>query len=112
MALDGEFADLAEAQIRVSAFEFYRALAYERTKFPELISESLMGRLLAGGCVTRAQYQEAQAMARRCRARLADIYRDYDVLLSPSTTGEAPKGLESTGDPVFGLHGPSCWVPP
>ena len=116
VALDGEFADLAEAQIRVSSFEFYRALAYERTRFPELISETLTARLLAGGRVTRAQYEEAQAMARRCRARLADAYRDYDVLLSPSTTGEAPKGLASTGDPLFGLTwtlmlGPAVTLP-
>ena len=116
VALDGEFADLAQAQIRGSGFEFYRALAYERTKFPEQISEKLRGRLLAGGRVTRAQYEEAQAMALRCRARLADVYRDYDVLLSPSTTGEAPRGLESTGDPVFGLSwtlmlGPAVTLP-
>ena len=116
VALDDEFADLAEAQIKVSAFEFYRALAYERTRFPERISESLMGRLLAGGRVTRTQYEEAQAMARRCRARLGDIYRDHDVLLAPSATGEAPKGLESTGDPLFGLMwtlmlGPAVTLP-
>jgi amidase len=116
VTLDGDFADLAEAQIRVSSFEFYRALAYERTRFPELISESLMGRLLAGGRVTRTQYEEAQAMAHRCRARLADIYRDHDVLLSPSATGEAPRGLDSTGDPQFGLTwtlmlGPAVTLP-
>jgi Asp-tRNA(Asn)/Glu-tRNA(Gln) amidotransferase A subunit family amidase len=116
LALDDEFTDLAEAQIKVSSFEFYRALAYERTRFPELISESLMGRLLAGGRVSRAQYEDAQEKARRCRARLADIYRDYDVLLSPSAPGEAPKGLESTGDPLFGLTwtlmlGPAVTVP-
>ena len=116
VALDGQFADLAEAQIRVSSFEFYRALAYERTRFPDLISESLMGRLLAGGRVTRAQYEEAQALAQRCRAMLEDLYREYDVLLSPSTPGEAPKGLESTGDPLFGLTwtlmlGPAVTLP-
>jgi amidase len=116
VSLDAEFADLAEAQIRVSAFEFYRALAYERTRFPELISESLTGRLLGGGRVTRAQYEDAQALAHRARARLADIHRDYDVLLSPSATGEAPRGLASTGDPLFGLSwtlmlGPAVTLP-
>lgn len=116
VALDAEFAGLTEAQIKVSAFEFYRALTYERTRFPELISESLMGRILAGGRVTRAQYEDAQALARRCRARLADIHRDHDVLYSPSATGEAPRGLDSTGDPVFGLSwtltlGPAVTLP-
>ena len=114
--LDGEFARLVEVQTSISTYEMFRALAYERTHFPAQISEMLMGRLLGGGRVTRAQYEEAQAIAQRCRARLADIFRDYDALLAPSAMGEAPQGHESTGDPVFGaswtvLHCPAVSVP-
>lgn len=114
--LDGEFARLVEVQVSISTYEMFRALAYERTRFPDLISETLMGRLLGGGRVTRAQYEEAQAIAERCRARLEDVFRDYDALLSPSAMGEAPEGLASTGDPVFGaswtvLHCPAVTVP-
>ena len=114
--LDGEFARLVEVQITISSYEMFRALAYERTRFPELISETLMGRLLGGGRVMRAEYEEAQAIAQRCRARLADVFREYDALLAPSAMGEAPEGLASTGDPVFGsswtvLHGPAVTVP-
>ena len=114
--LDGEFARLVEVQVSISTYEMYRALAYERMRFPELISEMLMGRLLGGGRVTRAQYEEAQAIAQRCRARLADVHRDCDVLLSPSAMGEAPEGLSSTGEPTFGaswtvLHCPAVTVP-
>jgi Asp-tRNA(Asn)/Glu-tRNA(Gln) amidotransferase A subunit family amidase len=116
IALDGEFARLVEVQNTISSHEMFRALAYERTRFPELISEALMGRLLGGGRVTRAQYEDAQAIAQRCRARLADVFRDCDALLSPSAIGEAPEGLDSTGDPVFGaswtvLHGPAVSIP-
>jgi amidase len=76
----------------------------------------LMGRLLGGGRVTREKYEEAQAVAQRCRARLADVYRDCDALLVPSAMGEAPEGLDSTGDPLFGaswtvLHVPTVTVP-
>ncbi|HSE02373.1 MAG TPA: amidase [Burkholderiales bacterium] len=114
--LDGEFARLVEVQNTISSHEMFRALAYERTRFPELISEALMGRLLGGGRVTRAEYEEAQSIAQRCRARLADIHRDFDALLAPSAMGEAPEGLASTGDPVFGaswtvLHCPAVTVP-
>jgi amidase len=114
--LHGEFAQLAEAQVRVSSYEFYRALSYERTRFPELISESLTERIRGGSAVTRAQYEEDQKVAERCRARLDDVYRDYDVLISPAATGEAPAGFGSTGNPVFGLtwtlmHGPAITIP-
>jgi len=116
VVLDGEFSRLVEVQNTISSHEMFRALAYERTRFPELISETLMGRLLGGGRVTRAQYEEAQSIAQRCRARLADIHRDFDALLAPSAMGEAPEGLESTGDPLFGaswtvLHCPAVTVP-
>ena len=114
--LDGDFGRLVEIQVTISTYEMFRSLAHERLRHPEQISESLMGRLLGGGRVTRAEYEEAQAAARRCRARLDDVFRDYDVLLAPSAKGEATKGLESTGDPVFGsswtvLHGPAVTVP-
>jgi amidase len=114
--LDGEFARLVDVQVTISTYEMFRALAYERTRFPGLISKHLMGRLLGGGRVTRAEYEEAQAIAQRCRARLDDVFREYDALLAPSAPGEAPEGLASTGEPVFGsswtvLHGPAVTVP-
>lgn len=114
--LAGEFGTLDEVQVRMSSFEFYRALTFERTRFPELISKSLSARIDAGGQVSRAQYEETHAIAKRCRAKLDDIYRNYDVLISPSALGEAPRGLESTGDPLFGLtwslmHGPAITLP-
>jgi Asp-tRNA(Asn)/Glu-tRNA(Gln) amidotransferase A subunit family amidase len=114
--LAGEFGTLDEVQIRMSSFEFYRALTHERTRFPELISKSLTARIRGGSQVSRAQYEETHTIAARCRAKLDDIYRNYDVLISPSAVGEAPRGLESTGDPLFGLtwslmHGPAITLP-
>jgi Asp-tRNA(Asn)/Glu-tRNA(Gln) amidotransferase A subunit family amidase len=114
--LAGEFALLADLQIAVSSYEFYRALAYERTRFQHLISESLMQRIRDGSRVTRTEYERAQEIAVRCREKLDDIYRGRDVLISPSATGEAPRGIESTGDPIFGLtwtlmHGPAITLP-
>ncbi len=29
------------------------------------------------------------------------VFDDYDAVITPSTTGEAPVGLETTGDPIF-----------
>jgi Asp-tRNA(Asn)/Glu-tRNA(Gln) amidotransferase A subunit family amidase len=101
--LEDEFEALAQTQIDVSSYEFFRALTHERTRFPELISESLTARIAAGGKVTRTQYEAGTARTERCRRRIADVFRDFDVLLAPSAPGEAPKGLERTGEPVFGL---------
>ena len=100
--LADEFGALAETQIAVSSYEFYRALTHERTRFPELISASLASRIAAGGKVTRTQYEAGVALTERCRKRIDDVLRDHDALLAPSAPGEAPT-IESTGDPIFGL---------
>lgn len=100
--LEGEFEQLNDVQVAISAYEFYRALTYERTRFPSQISDSLTARIAAGGKVTYAQYHAALDTARRCRARIADVYRHHDVLIAPSTPGEAPS-IVSTGEPTFGL---------
>ncbi len=55
-------------------------------------------------------------LARKCRARLAEAFAGNDVLLTASAQGEAPIGLESTGDPVFNrnwtlLHVPCVTIP-
>ena len=102
MVLDDEFSPLAQTQVAVSSYEFFRALSYERTRFPELISPSLTARIEGGGKVTRAEYEAGIASAQRCRARIADVLRDHDVLIAPSAPAEAP-AIDTTGDPVFGL---------
>ena len=38
---------------------------------------------------------------KRLRAELETLFRLTDVLIAPSARGEAPAGLDSTGDPVF-----------
>jgi len=103
VALPDEFAALADTQIAVSSYEFFRALTHERTRFPELISPSLTARIAAGANVTRARYEAGRALAERGRKHIADVFRNYDVLVAPSAPGEAPRGLEGTGDPIFGL---------
>jgi Asp-tRNA(Asn)/Glu-tRNA(Gln) amidotransferase A subunit family amidase len=103
VTLPDEFAGLAQTQIDVSSYEFFRALTHERTRFPQLISMSLTARIAAGGAVSRTQYEEGIAFAERCRRRISDTFRDFDVLLAPSAPGEAPSGLDGTGDPIFGL---------
>jgi Asp-tRNA(Asn)/Glu-tRNA(Gln) amidotransferase A subunit family amidase len=32
---------------------------------------------------------------------LDDVFDEYDAILTPAAPGEAPRGLQSTGDPIF-----------
>jgi Asp-tRNA(Asn)/Glu-tRNA(Gln) amidotransferase A subunit family amidase len=40
-----------------------------------------------------------------------ELLNDYDVLLTPATTGAAPAGLAATGSPVFCSTWTLCGVP-
>ena len=85
----------------IMGFESARALAWEYATHPGEISASLKPRLEEGRKVTRAQYDEMRAIAERCRRALAQDFREFDFLLTPSAPGEAPASLASTGDAVF-----------
>ena len=100
----------------IMGYENARALAWEYTNFPELISATLKPRLDEGWRVTRAEYDAVREAARLCRRALAERMREVDFLLTPSAPSEAPRSLASTGDPVFNrawtLFGVPCVTVP
>ena len=93
--------DLVVLQKQVMAFEMARALSVERTQHRAALSERLRALLDEGMAIDGEAHA---AMLRRTLAarQLADgWFDDYDLLLAPSTTGEAPAGTDATGDPLF-----------
>jgi Asp-tRNA(Asn)/Glu-tRNA(Gln) amidotransferase A subunit family amidase len=61
-----------------------------------------MRELLAHGRDVKAvDYFAALAKAERYAASLADIFNEYDAILTPAAAGVAPRGLSATGDPAF-----------
>jgi Asp-tRNA(Asn)/Glu-tRNA(Gln) amidotransferase A subunit family amidase len=62
----------------------------------------VMSRFLAEGRrVSAVDYLAALAKAPRYAEALADIFDNYDAIITPAAPGTAPKGLDATGDPVF-----------
>jgi Asp-tRNA(Asn)/Glu-tRNA(Gln) amidotransferase A subunit family amidase len=92
---------LFDAQSLIMNFEAARALAWEQSNHRDAISAALLGRLDQGWAVSREQYDNARQTARDARRQFADLMRGFDLLLTPSARGEAPKGLASTGDALF-----------
>ncbi|WP_445501674.1 amidase [Microvirga sp. G4-2] len=93
--------DLFEAQKIIMAYEGARACAPEMLTKPDRLSAKLREILQIGAAISPEDYDSAQSLAAEARARMADVLDDLDVLLTPSAPGEAPQGLEATGDPVF-----------
>jgi Asp-tRNA(Asn)/Glu-tRNA(Gln) amidotransferase A subunit family amidase len=117
ISLPAEFAEIPDAHRWMSSFEFSRNFAWEIDSHWEEISETLRnGRLKDGLSCSFEQYRDARTFAERCRAMLADIFGDRDMLLVPVASGEAPMGLNSTGNASFcaiwtTMHVPAMSLP-
>jgi amidase len=117
VTLPPEFERVEDAHRWISSFEFARNRAWEIDRHWERISETLRNnRLKDGLACSFEKYREAKSFAARIRRSLHDLFADYDALLSPSASGEAPPGLGSTGDASFCViwttaHVPSVTLP-
>jgi Asp-tRNA(Asn)/Glu-tRNA(Gln) amidotransferase A subunit family amidase len=63
-------------------------------------SKTLRDFLAEGSKVTAVRYLAARDAARRYEAGIAEIFQDFDAIITPASTGVAPKG-EVTGNPAF-----------
>ena len=107
-----QFANILDHHRRIFAFEAARNYAYEYEQHHDQVSQVLRDTLLTPGRrLPLADYIEAIEVAEAFRAHLDDIFRDVDVLLTPSAAGEAPEGLNSTGDPSFNAIWTLAWTP-
>jgi Asp-tRNA(Asn)/Glu-tRNA(Gln) amidotransferase A subunit family amidase len=92
------FDALADDHWIVASYESWRALAWERVHHSDLLSQGLREMLDRGGALDPGRYDDVLARSRVARAELAGR-RDVDVVLTLAATGEAPEGLQTTGDP-------------
>ncbi len=112
VTLPDEFGRIDDAHRWVSSFEFARNRAWEINHHYEMISETLRNnRLKDGLACSFEQYREARSYLARCRRLLHDVFNNCDVLLTPSAAGEAPVGLNATGNANHSLIWTSTHVP-
>lgn len=109
--LGPEFEFLYEAQGVIMRYEAARAMAWETRQHRELLSAEFAERMDHGMAILHSEYQAALAQAEQCRQRFAGELSGLDVLLTPSATGEAPLGLNATGDAVFNRNWTLMGVP-
>jgi amidase len=117
VALTGAFEDILDIHRIVASFEFSRNFTYEIDHHWEQLSPALrQGRLGQGLACRFETYRRAQATLERCRTQLDAVMAPYDVLLTASAAGEAPVGLQSTGDASLcalwtAMHVPAITLP-
>jgi amidase len=112
MTLPGACEDILDIHRVIASFEFARNFTYEIDHHWEHLSPALR----QGLACDFATYRAAQTALERCRTALDAMMASYDVLLTASAAGEAPMGLQSTGDASFcalwtAAHVPALTLP-
>lgn len=85
----------------IQDYEAYRALAFEYDRHRDRIAPITRELLDAGATITTEAYDTARRTTRLARQALAEVMSDCDVLVMPSASGAAPRGLTSTGSAMF-----------
>ena len=109
--LPAEFATIAHAHQLVMQGESARAMGWEMLLHRNALSPGLRERLEWGSAQPLAALDSARAVLGHARRAFPAALAGHDVLLTPSAPGEAPLGLDWTGDPAFNLIWTSLHVP-
>ena len=95
------FADIDDQHRIIMLAEDARHYGPLLDRAPSLISKPLTERLVEGNAITARTYLEALARRAPYYAEIEGILTNYTAILTPSSAGPAPKGLHTTGSPVF-----------
>ena len=97
----------------ISGYEFKRSISHERFNYYDQLSDQLRnGRLNDGYQVSNKNYQLALKDLSILKNQIDAVFNETDLIITPSAPGEALKGLEYTGSPIFNttwsLNGNPC----
>lgn len=93
---------LTHMQTRIMLSEMSRSLLFEKEHFPKKLSAQLSAQLNAGTAISYEEYAKDLLAADKARSAILSLFADeLDIIIAPSTVGEAPPKKEGTGDPIF-----------
>jgi Asp-tRNA(Asn)/Glu-tRNA(Gln) amidotransferase A subunit family amidase len=108
-----DFADIRARHDVILSAEAARVHAEWFGKYENLYSPKFTELIRRGQQIREGQLQDALSKRETFRADIRRTFLDHniDLWISPSTIGPAPKGLESTGDPVMNLPWTQAGLP-
>lgn len=116
LATPPSFSDLVEHQKTVMAYEAARARIFEYRRHRAEISSAFADLIEVGLSTSDDSYQDARRAAAHAQRVHDSQFLEFDIILAPAAAGEAPIGLQATGDPLHSrawtlLHAPCLSVP-
>lgn len=108
-----DFAEIRARHDTIMSAEAAQVHADWFAKYEDLYSAKLSELIHRGQQITHNQLQSALAARDNFRADVRRTFLDHniDAWIAPSTIGPAPKGLDSTGDPVMNLPWTQAGLP-
>ncbi|MDH5559208.1 MAG: amidase, partial [Alphaproteobacteria bacterium] len=109
--LPPDFEAALETQRTIMEADLAYSFAREYRDGKDKISKVLCEMIERGQKVLATEYHAAIARAEAFNQELGEVFQEYDAILTPSTAGEAPVGLDKTGSPAFCTLWTLCGVP-
>jgi len=100
--------DWLKTIMRADQADNYRR-EYEHGK--DKLSPIMVDMIEQGQKVLAMDYNQTAATRVGLNRLLSEIFDEYDAIITPASTGQAPVGLDTTGNPIFATPWTFCGVP-
>ena len=101
VTLDDILARCAVLRGKINDYELHHQFNNLVQTHPQRLSSHILNAHKAGAAISTSSYFDALNETTALRLACSALLDEYDCLLMPSTLGEAPKGLASTGNSLF-----------
>ncbi len=110
LSLPEGVAEAWELHRTVMEAEFAHHLHLEYERGAAQLSAGLRAQIERGRAVSALAYQQALARVPALQRSFAELFVEFDAILTPAAAGTAP-AADSTGDPAFGTLWSLCGLP-
>jgi Asp-tRNA(Asn)/Glu-tRNA(Gln) amidotransferase A subunit family amidase len=105
------FSALPKVHKIIYDYEIYRCLTTEREHHHDKLSTTAQAAMEHAKQWTETQYLEALDIRQAANEWFDKFFHDYDAIVTPSATGEAPAIEQGTGDPICCTLWTLCGLP-
>ena len=105
------FDKIPEWQKVIMESDMANSFSDEYKKAKSKLSDKIIEAIERGMKYTSVEYNNALTRIDVINTYFKQFFRDYDAILTPAANGEAPEGLQSTGDPIFSTVWTYCGMP-
>jgi len=70
-------------------------------QFPDLLGADMKELIQKGMAYSASDYVKAKNLQMKLRRGIGEYFQRFDAILTAAATGEAPEGLDFTGNPIF-----------